>query len=78
VSGRGNVTASQYDRSGDASPQAREARRFANRDPAPYLRTLAGLGCWCGAENGHDWPGKDQGAPHPRDWPGRANGHGFR
>lgn len=23
-------------------------------------------GCWCGGKNGHDWPGKDQGAAHPR------------
>jgi hypothetical protein len=29
--------------------------------------TIANLGaCWCGQENGHDWPGKDDGAPHPR------------
>lgn len=23
-------------------------------------------GCWCGEPNGHDWPGKADGAPHPR------------
>lgn len=22
--------------------------------------------CWCGELLGHDWPGKDDGAPHPR------------
>jgi hypothetical protein len=24
-------------------------------------------GCWCGEANGHDWPGKADGAPHPRE-----------
>lgn len=23
--------------------------------------------CWCGQPSGHDWPGKDGGAPHPRN-----------
>lgn len=23
--------------------------------------------CWCGLLAGHDWPDKDEGAPHPRD-----------
>lgn len=31
------------------------------------LPTIAGRGCWCGQENGHDWPGKAAGGPHPRD-----------
>ncbi len=32
------------------------------------LRTLGGggKGCWCGERYSHDWPGKDQGQPHPR------------
>lgn len=30
------------------------------------LPTLSGLGCWCGGHQGHDWPGKPEGAPHPR------------
>ena len=81
MSGRGNRTLEQYDRSGDATPQARAARRFENKDPASYQRVLGsggGGGCWCGADYGHPWPGKDEGAPHPRDWPGRVNGHPFR
>lgn len=24
-------------------------------------------GCWCGLPNGHDWPGKNDGDPHPRE-----------
>jgi len=28
---------------------------------------IAAGGCWCGEELDHDWPGKDDGAPHPRD-----------
>ena len=31
--------------------------------------TIAGDGCWCGEPNGHDWPGKDEGAPHPKEKP---------
>lgn len=23
--------------------------------------------CWCGGGYPHDWPGKDEGAPHPRN-----------
>lgn len=30
------------------------------------LRTIAGPGCWCGEPNGHDWPGRAEGEPHPR------------
>lgn len=35
--------------------------------PSRHLPLVAGPGCWCGAERGHDWPGKGDGAPHPRD-----------
>jgi hypothetical protein len=58
---------SQYDKSRDTTPQARAARFAANKGPADYLRTIAGPGCWCGGELGHDWPGRDEGAPHPRE-----------
>lgn len=78
MSGRGNRTLEQYDKTDDVSPQARQDRKFRDRPPAPYIAVLYGPGCWCGAESGHDWPGKADGAPHPRDWPGRVNGHGFR
>jgi hypothetical protein len=31
------------------------------------LKTLGWEGgCWCGQPNGHTWPGKDKGSPHPR------------
>ena len=64
---------SDYDRSTDASPQARQARgrltRPDNRAPGtgPDDHPLGAFGeCWCGEPVGHDWEGKDGGAPHPR------------
>ena len=30
------------------------------------METIAGPHCWCGRPNGHDWVGRDDGAPHPR------------
>ncbi|WP_416976686.1 hypothetical protein [Streptomyces sp. T028] len=45
-----------------------------NRDPAT-LRPPLMVGtpddkrCWCLEPLGHDWPGKDDGAPHPRNTP---------
>jgi hypothetical protein len=42
-----------------------------NREPStiPGARNLRGLEilCWCGGAWHHDWPGKDEGAPHPRE-----------
>lgn len=35
------------------------------------LKVTGGGTCWCGQERDHDWPGKDDGTPHPRrprDW----------
>lgn len=52
--------------------------RFAGTPRVPYRRrkggatyvsgtdTISAGGCWCGERYGHDWPGKDEGAPHPR------------
>lgn len=64
-------TLSQYDRSGDASPAARQARSSAgrdNREPATREPALGTLGvCWCGQPRDHDWAGKGDGAPHPRE-----------
>lgn len=34
----------------------------ASETPEPF----GSLDCWCGELLGHDWPGKDDGAPHPR------------
>lgn len=34
--------------------------------PDSELKTMHCGGCWCGETYGHDWPGKDEGAPHPR------------
>jgi hypothetical protein len=31
----------------------------------PWSSMIGGRGCWCGQPYGHDWPGKDDGAPHP-------------
>jgi hypothetical protein len=62
-------TLGNYDRDGDASPQARQARaalRRDNRELSTRRGVLAGDGCWCGEAFGHDWPGKDKGTAHPR------------
>ena len=60
---------SAYDRQGDATPQARQARGLVwrdNREPSTKRRAIAAGGCWCDEPYGHDWPGKADGAPHPR------------
>lgn len=31
------------------------------------LRLIGCPGCWCGKPYGHDWPGRDNGTPHPRE-----------
>jgi len=36
------------------------------RSPDP-LPVLHGRGCWCGKPLNHDWPRKQDGAPHPRE-----------
>lgn len=28
--------------------------------------TIGGSDCWCGRPRGHDWLGREDGAPHPR------------
>lgn len=33
------------------------------RPPGPIGN---GSWCWCQQPNGHDWPDKEKGAPHPR------------
>jgi hypothetical protein len=63
------IRLSDYDRDADASPQARQRRRLLrrdNREPGTRTRAIAGDGCWCGEPWPHDWPGKDEGRPHPR------------
>lgn len=67
-----------YDRSPDASPRARQARAALRKPPTAPWSPLGTFGCWCGGEMGHGWRGKADGAPHPRDWPGRVNGHPYR
>ncbi len=54
-------------------PQTRPKIRD-NREPSTRRMAPGGPGCWCGETQGHDWPGKDDGAPHPRHprMPGRA------
>jgi hypothetical protein len=53
----------------DASNRAKWARvTFRdNRDSSTRRLPPHCGGCWCGAPNGHDWPGKDEGEAHPRD-----------
>lgn len=45
-------------------PSRGELRRRTEEDLAQ--RTLSTGGCWCGQEIYHDWPDKEEGAPHPR------------
>lgn len=56
----------------EAQTKARLRRvRFRdNREPATTRRPLMlgtpdDIRCWCGDGAGHDWPGKDDGTPHP-------------
>jgi hypothetical protein len=55
----------------DRSAQAKWKRvRFRdNRLPETKdaANTLSTGGCWCGEPFDHDWPGRDEGAPHPLD-----------
>lgn len=42
----------------------------AQRRESALTMPLGSGDCWCGeAEAWHDWPGKDDGAPHPRKDP---------
>jgi len=47
-------------------PRQRAERRRREDDWQWWAVPLAGSGCWCGEPWGHDWPGKEEGAPHPR------------
>ena len=55
--------------SGVAASRNWHLTRRGGRDPATRNGAIAGSGCWCGDLNGHDWPGKADGAPHPRVLP---------
>lgn len=49
----------------------RRIRFRDNREPATTRRpmmlgTPSDLRCWCSEPVGHDWPGKEDGEPHPR------------
>jgi hypothetical protein len=54
-----------YDRSADASPQARQARRAVytdNREPSTKGNAIGMFHmCWCGQPYPHGWPGKNDG-----------------
>ena len=42
-------------------------RKAAQAKPEERLQVIGhGTTCWCGEPMGHDWPGRDEGAPHPR------------
>lgn len=61
---RASTAADQSSRSGwKARQRAAGQRRRPEVDLGPVL---GGADCWCGAPYGHDWPGRDDGAPHPR------------
>ncbi len=43
----------------------RKAAQRSHLPPPPGPIGRGGV-CWCEQPNGHDWPGKTDGAPHPR------------
>lgn len=58
-------------RTSHSAMNARVARGEAPDERSRRLQRESGSlggggGCWCGDPWGHDWPGKDDGAPHPR------------
>jgi hypothetical protein len=55
-----------------AAAKWQRARFRDNREPSTKGTPLfdrATRRCWCGVPWPHDWPGKDDGAPHPRNTP---------
>ncbi len=61
-------TLEQIERRPDG-PQTRPRRVTDTQRRESALKVIFGPGCWCGEPYGHDWPGKDAGAPHPRATP---------
>lgn len=62
---------SYYPGEGNGRPGADrdDPRRDANarrRREVPIASTGSMHYCWCGEPMGHDWPGRDEGLPHPR------------
>jgi hypothetical protein len=50
-------------------PQDRPRPLTDDQRRVAAMQALGSLGtwdCWCGMERDHDWPGKDDGKPHPR------------
>jgi len=45
--------------------QAEVKKRLAAK-AAGFKETLGSGSCWCGKPYGHDWPGRDDGKPHPK------------
>lgn len=42
------------------------ARAAAARRAPDQPRVLTTNRCWCGEAKNHEWPGREEGAPHPR------------
>jgi hypothetical protein len=43
-----------------------QCRRGHHTGEAGCMSKPQQMPCWCGEPYGHDWPGKDERAPHPR------------
>lgn len=56
-------------------PQTRPRQVTDTQRRESLLPVIGTGGCYCGERNGHDWPGKASGLPHPRPRP-RAGGDG--
>lgn len=52
------------------TPRARRTPPEGGKAYVGAEDTIAAFDCWCGGPFGHDWPGKDEGAPHPRNMEG--------
>lgn len=46
--------------------RAAVARKKARSLPGLFQNIGSMEHCWCGDYRGHDWPGRDEGKPHPR------------
>lgn len=63
------ITATQNSRA--AKWRRRTTANRTDRQPLPTLGS--GDHCWCGLPKNHDWPGRDDGQPHPHDTEGTTS-----
>ncbi|MER5754372.1 hypothetical protein [Streptomyces sp. NPDC002088] len=48
--------------------RVRDEDKVRRSKEVPVLDTFGELArCWCGEPSNHDWPGREDGAPHPKE-----------